>query len=73
MSDSLVEFANRILTAASESDYLDHSEIHDMAIECGLLTEVLAESPCGEGCICAECDDFPQTCYQKSDVLMEAE
>ena len=43
----------------------DGRDIQEWAKELGLLEAVRVEAPCGEGCVCEECDaDFPTDCYR---------
>jgi hypothetical protein len=42
---------------------IDGGDAQDMLVECGLLESREVLAPCGEGCGCAEWDDFPMSCY----------
>lgn len=43
---------------------IDGGDAQEKLKELGLLVEVEVTEPCGDGCHCAEWDDFPQTCLR---------
>jgi len=66
--EKLRGFANRIMQSHPYGD-VDGAELQEAAVEFELLEPVMATEPCGEGCNCAECGDFPQTCYRRTALL----
>ena len=77
-AEKLAAFGATILEEhrGNECSDLDGGYVQDTAINLGLLHYVPVTESCGEGCRCAEWDDFPQECLRiKPDVLaiMEAQ
>jgi hypothetical protein len=69
--EKLLGFARKILNGyydCAPGD-LDGGDVQDWAVEAGLLVPTEMTKACGENCVCAEMDDFPQTCYRLSAAL----
>jgi hypothetical protein len=50
-----------------DGDTLDGSELQDLLVEAGVLTETIADEPCGPNCRCRACDaGWPAICYRLS-------
>jgi hypothetical protein len=62
-SPDLRGFCIAVLRVAQEGHDLDGSEIQELGVKFGLLSEVEQKEPCGDSCSCAEYGDFPTTCY----------
>jgi hypothetical protein len=45
-------------------DNIDGGDAEDKMLELGILHKVLVTESCGEGCWCADWDDFPQECLR---------
>ena len=67
--EPLLRFAGKVIDASREGAEPDGGDIQDWAVEAGLLVPTPVTESCGEGCSCAEWDDFPQTCYKDSAAL----
>ena len=67
--ESLRGFAREILDPERRYGEWDGADLQELAIKHGLFVEIPVTEPCGEACICAEVDDFPQTCYRFSGLL----
>lgn len=61
-------FAQDVMEDWWEGD-LDGGSRQDMAEKHGLIEGREATEACGEYCRCAEYDDFPQTCYRRTELL----
>lgn len=67
--NALRAFARKVLRGFPEGAP-ECFKLQEFAIEHGLLEGVEATEPCVEdGCWCAEWDDFPQTCYRRTELL----
>lgn len=62
-------FAQAILQDWPDTPCFDGGELQDLAERYGLLEAHEVVEPCGEGCNCAEFDDFPMQCYRKTPLL----
>ena len=51
---------------------LDGGWLQDKAEALGLLVRVDVTEPCGEGCSCAQYDDFPQMCLRPSEAVQKS-
>lgn len=67
-AEVLREFAAYILAEFWEGPP-DGDMIQDEAVRLGLLRGVTVTEPCGENCNCAEWDEFPMTCYRKTELV----
>lgn len=57
-------FVREMFDAPDRGDW-DGGEIQEVAVKHGVLREVTVTEPCSpEGCVCAEVDAFPLTCYR---------
>jgi hypothetical protein len=70
--EALRGFAQAVMEHWQEGWDIDSGDLHNMAVEKGLLEPVSRTEPCGENCACAECGDFPTTCYRKTELLTGA-
>lgn len=68
---SIKSFAYEIIDLASNGANFDGADIQEIAVKHDLLRLTKVTESCGENCICAEFDDFPQWCYRKTDLLLE--
>jgi hypothetical protein len=59
----LEAFARELLALSDFRNDIDGGDFQDLAIKHGILRGVEVTEPCSPVCNCAECDDFPQTCY----------
>ena len=59
-------FAGLVLAESRDSlADLDGGWIQDTAVACGMLEAVEVTEACNpDNCMCAECGDFPATCYR---------
>jgi hypothetical protein len=65
VSDRYEKFARYVIQQALEGMCVDGGDIQDKAEELGIIEPVIMIEPCGpEGCVCAECGEFPLTCYR---------
>ena len=66
--DALQDEVERLRSfAAGMLDLCPHTEcegVQELAVQHGVLVEVTATDPCGEGCHCAELVDFPTQCFR---------
>lgn len=68
--EALRGFAQKAMGAWPECG-LDGFDLEEYAQEFGLIRSTRVESPCGEGCACAEAGaDFPNDCYHKTALLI---
>lgn len=51
---------------------VDGCDLQEACAGLAVLEEKEATEPCGEGCVCAEWDDFPQKCFFIADDVREA-
>ena len=63
---ALAKLGRWVLDMRSEHNS-DDLDIETKSIELGLLVEVMATEPCGEGCYCNSWSTFPQKCLRLSD------
>jgi len=71
--EALLTFARKIMASWPEGD-VEGIDLQDIALETGLLHQILATESCGEGCRCAGYrDDFPLTCYRLAPFIVEKE
>ena len=65
-AERLLRFAGRILTV-TRKEYgggdVDGSDVQEWLLADGLLETRMVTEPCGESCVCAEWDEFPQDCH----------
>ena len=55
----------KLAEAAWDGGSLDGSELQDLLVEAGVLTETIADEPCGPNCRCRAYDaGWPTSCYQ---------
>jgi hypothetical protein len=74
--ESLIKFAQEILSDFPDLSSLDGVDIQDLAEKYGLLIPEIVHASCGEGCNCAEVcddDDFKEgvTCFHFADWLQK--
>lgn len=58
------EFFRRCWDVAREGREIDGSDVQEWGEELRLLERVRALAACGDGCVCAEWDEFPTDCYR---------
>ena len=65
-AERLLRFAGRILTV-TRKEYgggdVDGGDVQEWLLADGLLETRMVTEPCGESCVCAEWDEFPQDCH----------
>lgn len=68
MNDDQINFIDSVIEVAFEGGDLDGGTIQEWAEKAGLLEARTMTEPCSEGqnCRCADDNDFPLTCYQKT-------
>lgn len=70
----LKRFAGLVLEDHRNGGYpgdVDGGALQSWAEQCGLIKAFTADSPCGEGCACAEgipTDEFPTQCYRNTEL-----
>lgn len=65
VSPQLKGFAHELIKVVFEGGSLDAGDLQEMALDYGLLRKVEVTESCGEGCRCAEYDNFPCNCYRR--------
>lgn len=68
--EKLRAFAQRILMDWPDTPDIDGGDLQELAVKSGLLEGHEVTQACGETCTCADYDEFPMTCYRKTDLLM---
>ena len=65
-AERLLRFAGRILTV-TRKEYgggdVEGGDVQEWMLADGLLETRMVTEPCGESCVCAEWDEFPQDCH----------
>lgn len=59
------DFANELISNAHEAFDIDGADIQEIAINHGLIEEIVADESCGKNCGCKE-SGFPILCYRKA-------
>jgi hypothetical protein len=67
--DKLRAFAQAILDGWPEVPQWDGFDLQDLAVKHGLLEATTVTEFCGEGCQCAEIDEFPMECFRFTALL----
>jgi hypothetical protein len=70
-NERLRAFAKEVLAGWPHDDGVDMGDLQDIAVAHGLLVKETRTEPCGETCLCRECDaDFPVDCFRKTKLLL---
>lgn len=68
----VINFVAACLEIAKDNGGLDGADLQEWLEDGGLIEPYQAKQACDEvNCVCAEWDDFPQTCYRLTDTAIE--
>jgi hypothetical protein len=67
--DKLRAFAQAVLDGWPDVPQWDGFDLQDLAVKHGLLEATTVTEFCGEGCQCAEVNEFPMECFRFTALL----